>query len=517
MYQYNSYNPYVPATGNNSNNGGYDTGYPPNTDAPLTSPNNEYIAGSQNDPNSPFYTGGSNPLQNQFGTPPSNVGDTTQNTNVDVTGGGTGIPPTSTGYPPPYVDPNSPAARRAAGTYGRNVSGQPLITESSARTGNRRVSSADLLQNPNQYNDEFSNLIQARNAASQAGEAFDPTQYGSRGGTGYNVRPDDYQSGLIGSNQGNKQYSDMNYDGINDSYNNNYIGNGQAGSGTGGTDARTEQDWLDYQNQQNGDYGSWEGRGGSDDPNNPFYRNGDNPLQDNGGWDGQGGGGRPNQDGTIIDNPLSPWSNLNDDGTRFGGQSTTVGDPSAADYDSVRQYSDAAYDDARSYLDPAQDFDRNRMAQDLINKGIDPNSAQGQRMMNNMSQRHGDQNSGAAFDSMGFGQGIQQQMYNQELQRAQQAGTMQMGDWNFKNQMGNLELNRQQQDFNEYSWYNDFEYRVDVFNEDNRRWDQNVLDRYLGFSGDMDTGGMQGTVGNRFSSWDEYLDNIRQNSQGQGG
>ena len=125
----------------------------------------------------------------------------------------------------------------------------------------------------------------------------------------------------------------------------------------------------------------------------------------------------------------------------YGGQRIAGSDPSAADYDSVRQYSDAAYEDARRYLDPEQAFDGRRFEQSMINKGIDPQSAMGQKMYSDMMRAHGDQDSGAAFDSMQFGQGIQNQMAGQEFQKSSLAGDMQRALW--ENQRGKYNSDQQ--------------------------------------------------------------------------
>ena len=86
-----------------------------------------------------------------------------------------------------------------------------------------------------------------------------------------------------------------------------------------------------------------------------------------------------------------------------------------ADYQGVQQYADAAYDESRRYLDPQQAQENRRMDQSMINKGLDPNSAMGQEMMDALSMRQGDQNNAAAFQSMQFGQGIQDQYAQQGL------------------------------------------------------------------------------------------------------
>jgi hypothetical protein len=99
--------------------------------------------------------------------------------------------------------------------------------------------------------------------------------------------------------------------------------------------------------------------------------------------------------------------------------------PSPADYQSVQQYSDQAYGNARRYLDPQQDLDNRRYQQEMINKGLDPNSAMGQQMYDNMQRTHGDQDQGAAYGAMQFGQGIQDQMYKQNfMSQGQDFGQM---------------------------------------------------------------------------------------------
>ena len=86
-----------------------------------------------------------------------------------------------------------------------------------------------------------------------------------------------------------------------------------------------------------------------------------------------------------------------------------------ANYQGVEQYSDAAYDESRRYLDPQQAQQTRRMNQEQINRGIDPNSVQGQQMGDQLFMRQGDQNNAAAFGAMQFGQGIDKQMRDQQM------------------------------------------------------------------------------------------------------
>jgi len=185
-------------------------------------------------------------------------------------------------------------------------------------------------------------------------------------------------------------------------------------------------------------------------------------------------GGNPNQAGG--NNPASPWSTM---------------PPDQANYDQMQDFSDQAYDYSRRYVDPQQAQDQRRMSQEMINRGIDPNSAQGMEMADQMSMRHGDQNDASAFGAMQFGQGIQNQMFGQQL------------GW------GGLGLGRQQQDFGELMGYDAIDYRNNQFNEMNNRWDQSLAMQMAGFQPPYGGGGNYGNVsGNSpLTPWSQWLDN----------
>jgi hypothetical protein len=179
-------------------------------------------------------------------------------------------------------------------------------------------------------------------------------------------------------------------------------------------------------------------------------------------------GGNPNQAGG--NNPASPWATM---------------PPDQANYDQMQQFGDQAYDYSRRYVDPQQEQDQRRINQEMVNRGVDPQSQQGQEMLDQMSMRHGDQDSASAFEAMNFGQGIQNQMFGQQL------------GW------GGLELGRQQQDFSELMGYDSIDYRNSQFNEMNNRWDQNLAMTMAGFNppqggGDYTSGGSQ------YSPWSSW-------------
>ena len=133
-------------------------------------------------------------------------------------------------------------------------------------------------------------------------------------------------------------------------------------------------------------------------------------------------------DPNNVDGNFNPW-NPNEKNF-YGGQQIAGARPDQADYNAVQGYSDQAYDYSRRYLDPQQAQQNRRMQQELINKGVDPNSAQGQEMQKMLGMQQADQNNAAAFNAMQFGQGIQNQMAQQGLAQQGLAGNMQQALWN---------------------------------------------------------------------------------------
>lgn len=117
------------------------------------------------------------------------------------------------------------------------------------------------------------------------------------------------------------------------------------------------------------------------------------------------------------------------DGTQFGGQSTVNAQANPADYGSVQGFADSAYQQSMRYLQPQMDQQNRRTAQDLINAGLDPTSAAGQAQLDQVSRGQNDAMSKAAFDALGFGQGIQNQMFGQDLSRSQLASQNQANLW----------------------------------------------------------------------------------------
>jgi len=204
--------------------------------------------------------------------------------------------------------------------------------------------------------------------------------------------------------------------------------------------------------------------------------------------------------------PPGPMAASLGSGTSFGGQGTVGAQAGPADYQGVQDFTDQAYQQARRSLDPMQEQQSRRMEQDLINKGIDPTSAQGQGMMDQMGRTQSDQNNSAMFGAMQFGQGMQQQMFDQSMQNTQQAGTMQQALWNaqgtqagqnvqrygidtgastaaaqtamqgqlgdqsFQLGMGNLDMNRQGQSFGQMMGMDAAQFRNTQFNRQGEQY-----------------------------------------------
>ena len=246
---------------------------------------------------------------------------------------------------------------------------------------------------------------------------------------------------------------------------------------------------------------------------------GSNGQGDFGGKAGTGTGMPPDNTGGN-NGSFNPWSvgmPPTSSGSNWNGTPTSGATAGAADYEGVQDFSDAAYNNARRYLDPQQAFDNRRYDQEMINRGVDPNSEQGRMLYEQMQRSHGDQDQGAAFGAMEFGQGIQEQMFRQNFDNTQQAGDMQKASWTNDTNRGNLQLGRQQQDFNEYMGYNNIDFRDTAYNENNRRYDQQYQDDMIKYfmeygqnGGGSGGGGGGGSGESALSPWGDYWDDLRE-------
>ncbi len=211
----------------------------------------------------------------------------------------------------------------------------------------------------------------------------------------------------------------------------------------------------------------------------------------------------------------SPWNHAppQEDGSNFYGSPTHGATAGAADYAGVQDFSDAAYENARRYLDPQQAFDNRRLQQSYANMGLDPMSAMGGEMSDQMMRQHGDQDIAAAFAAMQFGQGIQDQMFNQNYMNTQQAGNMQQAQWNNDLGRGQLEVQRQLQDFAEMMGMENIDFRNWQANEDNMRWDQQLAMLLSGIgaptTGNLGQGGTSNSSKPSVAPWGQLVDKAR--------
>lgn len=161
-------------------------------------------------------------------------------------------------------------------------------------------------------------------------------------------------------------------------------------------------------------------------PGTPNQNPGDGPVPTswptNGNWPtGSAGtgtqpppysGGIPDIDPYVF--PNSPTQQA----TGVGGVSAVNPQAGAFDYGQVSDFADSAWNQAKRYLDPQFELQDRRFEQSLINKGIDPNSEAGQRAFQQKSMGQNDLLSKSAFDALGFGAGIQDQMFGQSATRS---------------------------------------------------------------------------------------------------
>ena len=236
-------------------------------------------------------------------------------------------------------------------------------------------------------------------------------------------------------------------------------------------------------------------------------------------------------------------------GAQFGGQSTVNPQANPADYGSVRGFADQAYDQSMRYLQPQMESQNRRFDQQLINQGLDPSSEAGRLAADQLARGQNDLQSKAAFDALTFGQGLQQQMYGQDLERSRLATQNQANRWGalgdrfgtqagiygnqlgfgsnifgaqagmynnqasnnaamhnaqlgFNADMGRLDVLRQQQDWNQNMDMEKLNQWQAGFNRDNDRWKTDLGMKLAGF-GDMPnyTMGQPGTPTQDPAAW----------------
>ena len=110
--------------------------------------------------------------------------------------------------------------------------------------------------------------------------------------------------------------------------------------------------------------------------------------------------------------------------TSTGGVNAVNPNADAFDYGEVGDFSDAAWQNSMRYLEPQMDLQNDRYTQELINQGIDPYSEAGQKAFRQKSMAQNDMLSKSAFDSLGYGSQLQNQMFGQDATRSQLANAL---------------------------------------------------------------------------------------------
>jgi hypothetical protein len=111
-----------------------------------------------------------------------------------------------------------------------------------------------------------------------------------------------------------------------------------------------------------------------------------------------------------LDLPGSPLPEVPGE---IGGISPVTVDPAAFNYDEVQDYIDASYNEALRRIEPQEEFEKERFAQELINKGIDPNSAAGIKELQKMQMGQTDRRLAAEWGAQQAGLAAQGQMWDQ--------------------------------------------------------------------------------------------------------
>ncbi len=129
-------------------------------------------------------------------------------------------------------------------------------------------------------------------------------------------------------------------------------------------------------------------------------------------------GGTPNVD------PYDIGSSPDYSGFDFEGVSPVNPQADPFDYGQVSDFADAAWEQSMRYLEPQFQTEDRRHEQMLINKGLDPNSEAGMEALRRKEVGQNDLLSKSAFDALGFGTDLQNQMFGQDATRSGFANDM---------------------------------------------------------------------------------------------
>ena len=170
--------------------------------------------------------------------------------------------------------------------------------------------------------------------------------------------------------------------------------------------------------------------------------------------------------------------------TSYGGVSTVNPQASMADYEGLKRFEDAAYDQSMTRLNPQMEQQSDAFDQQMVSRGIPVGSEAYNEAKQQLDFNQNDARQAAAFGAMGFGQGVQNQMFGQDAQRAGLANAMQQAKWG--DNQGYAALNERGRQFD-----NTFGENQRQFNDSsNYRWDRAQMND-LGWLANFDRQGQQ--------------------------
>jgi len=150
------------------------------------------------------------------------------------------------------------------------------------------------------------------------------------------------------------------------------------------------------------------------------------------------------------------------DTTKMSAQSATNPQAGPMDFGSVDKYIDQSYNNAMTRLQPQMDQGRDAMSQALVDRGFGVGSEGYNEAMQQQGQVENDALQNAAFQAMGFGTNLQNQMFNQANARSQLANSLMQAQ--MQTGLGYAGLNEQGRQFN------------NTFGEQARQFDNQFLE-----------------------------------------
>ena len=178
---------------------------------------------------------------------------------------------------------------------------------------------------------------------------------------------------------------------------------------------------------------------------------------------------------SAMMNPYNPTEF--EGGQGVGGVSAVNPTAGAMDYNSLNPFIDASYNQAMTRLNPAFEQQNDRFEQGMVNRGIGVGSEAYNEAQQQIGFGQDDARQNAAFNAMGFGAGIQDQMFGQDATRSGLANSLLQAQWG--NELGWGGLNERGRQFD-----NTFGEGARQFNDmSNRAWDNQGFGQMMGLEG----------------------------------